>query len=193
MTSDRRFLGSRSILGLDLAMFVLLVLQFWQSWPYLVSHVAKTQNRINSHSLHISPLKPTPSGRLYWEAKSVAWICSNSRYYKSYDVIKILGRHSFINNMYFNKSMLQILDLNALYPLAFFFFSLEKDVSCVSLYGFCVLITWLTKYGYDYQKWRQPPIEPTWPKTKRRKLREFKKWRLELILSNHFVVKGLPP
>ena len=40
--------------------------------------------------------------------------------------------------------MLQILHLNALHPLAFV--SLEKDVSWVSLYGFCGLITWLTKY-----------------------------------------------
>ena len=44
--------------------------------------------------------------------------------------------------------MLQILHLNALYPLAFVL--LEKDVTCVSLYGFCGLITWLTKYGHDY-------------------------------------------
>ena len=39
----------------------------------------------------------------------------------------------------FNKSILQILHLNALYLLAFV--PLEKDVSCVSLYGFCVLVT----------------------------------------------------
>ena len=38
----------------------------------------------------------------------------------------------------FKKSMPQILHLNALYTLAFV--SLEKDVSCVSLYGFCVLV-----------------------------------------------------
>ena len=41
--------------------------------------------------------------------------------------------------MNFNKSILQILHLNALHPLAYV--SLEKDVSCVSFYGFCVLIT----------------------------------------------------
>ena len=72
---------------------------------------------------------------------------------KSYDVIKFLWRHNFFNNMNFNKSMLQILHLNALYPLAFV--SLEKDVSCVSLYGFCGLITWLTKYGHDYRRHNQ--------------------------------------
>ena len=41
--------------------------------------------------------------------------------------------------MNFNQSMLQILYLNTLYPLAFV--SLEKDVSGVSLYCVCVLIT----------------------------------------------------
>ena len=41
--------------------------------------------------------------------------------------------------MNFNKSMLEILHLNALYLL--FFVSLETDVNCVSLYGFSVLIT----------------------------------------------------
>ena len=46
--------------------------------------------------------------------------------------------------------MLQILHLNALYPLAVV--SLEKDVSCVSLYGFCILVTGLTKYGREYRK-----------------------------------------
>ena len=45
--------------------------------------------------------------------------------------------------------MPQILRLNTLYPLALV--STEKDVSCVSLYGFRILITWFTKYGYDYQ------------------------------------------
>ena len=41
--------------------------------------------------------------------------------------------------MNFNKFMLQILHLNAIYPLAFI--SLEKDVTRVSLYDFCGLIT----------------------------------------------------
>ena len=86
--------------------------------------------------------------------------------------------------------MLQILDLNVLYPLAFV--SLEKDVSCVSLYGFYFLITWLTKYGHEYRKWRQSLIEGTWPKDKPSILRDSKIWRLEVIRSNHFVVKGLP-
>ena len=62
--------------------------------------------------------------------------------------------------MDFGKSMLQILRLNALYPLAFV--SMEKDVSCVNLYGFFVLVAWLTKYGHDYQKRRQRPTEQTW-------------------------------
>ena len=39
--------------------------------------------------------------------------------------------------------MLQILHLNALNPLGFV--SLEKDISCASLYGFLVLVTWRTK------------------------------------------------
>ena len=34
------------------------------------------KNIQNSHSLHLSLLKPLPMGRVYWEAKSVAWICS---------------------------------------------------------------------------------------------------------------------
>ena len=34
--------------------------------------------------------------------------------------------------------MLQILNLNALYPLTLVFVSLETDVSFVSLYGLCV-------------------------------------------------------
>ena len=87
--------------------------------------------------------------------------------------------------------MLQILHLNALHPLAFV--SLEEDVSCVSLYGFCVLITWLTKYGHDYRKWRQSPKEETWPKTKLRTPMDSKICWFEVIHSNHFVVKGLPP
>ena len=136
-------------------------------------------------------MKPAPTGRVYWEAKSVAWICWNSCYWKSYDVIKFLWRHSFFNNMNFNKSMLQILHLNALYTLAFI--SLEKDLSCVSLSGNCGLITWLTKYGHDYWKWKQSLIEETWRKTKPRSLIDFKIWWLKVIHSNHFVVRGLPP
>ena len=87
--------------------------------------------------------------------------------------------------------MPQILHLNALYPLALV--SMGKDVSCVSLYGFCILVTWLTKYGHDHQNWRQLLKEHTWPKTKPRILREPKLQGLDVICSNHFVVKGPPP
>ena len=74
-------MGSLSILGLVFGHDCSFRgrLQFWYLWPYLVSHVTRIQkeykNRINSHSLHLSPLKPTPAGRVYWEAKSEAWIC----------------------------------------------------------------------------------------------------------------------
>ena len=138
------------------------------TWP-------EHKNRINSQLT--SSLKPTTTDRVHREAKSVAWTCSNSRYCKSYHVIKFLWRHSFFNNRNFKKSMLQILHLNVFYPLAFV--SLEKDVNCVRLYGFCVLITWLTKYGHDYRKWREPPLEKTWPKTNPRILRGLKIWRLD--------------
>ena len=80
--------------------------------------------------------------------------------------------------------------LNALYPLAFV--SLEKYVSCVSLYGFYILVTRLTKYGQDYQNWKQPLKEKTWSKTKPKILKDSKIWWLEVIHNNHFVVKGLP-
>ena len=174
-------------------MFVLLEVAFsfgshtygytwWVTWP-------EYKNRIKL--LRLSPLKPTPTGRVFWEAKSVPWICWILSCWKSYDFIKFLWHHSFFNNMNFSKSMLQILHLNALYPLPFV--SLEKDVSCVSLYGFCGLVMWLTKYGHDYRKWRQPLIEQTWPETKPGMLRDSMIWWLEVIQSNHFVVKGLPP
>ena len=175
-----------------MAMFVLLEVAFsfgrhdhiwYVTWP-------EYKNRINLRSWHLSPLKPMPTGRVYWKAKSVAWICWNSRYWKSYDVITFLWRHSFFHNMNFNRSMLQILHLNALYPLAFV--SLEKDISCMSLYSFSGLITWLTKYGLDYRNWRQSLIEETWPKIKPMILMDFKIWWLEVIHSNHFVVKSLP-
>ena len=129
--------------------------------------------------------------RVYLEAESVAWTCLNLHCLKSYDIIKFLWHHSFFSNMTFNKSMLQILHLNGLYPLALV--SLEEDVSSESFYGSCILVTWLTKYGHDYRKWRQPPIEQTWSKTKPRIMREPKMWLLEVIHSNHFVVEGLPP
>ena len=152
---------------------------------------SEQKNRINSVSLHFSPMKPMPRGRVHLDAKSVEWICWNSRYWGSYDVTKTLWCHSFFSNANFNKSMLQVLLLNTFYPLALV--SIEKDLSCVSLYGFCILVTWLTKYGHDYQNWRQSLKEPTWLKTKPRILREAKIQRLEAICSNHFVVKGLPP
>ena len=47
-------------------------------------------------------------------------------------------------------------------------------------------VTWLTKYGHDYQKWWQPQAEETWPKINPRILRERKIWRLEVIHGNHF-------
>ena len=104
---------------------------------------------------------------------------------------KKLWRHSSVSNANFNITMLQILLLVTLYPLASV--SMEKDVSCLSLYDFCVLVTWLAKYGHDYQNWRQSVKEQPWPKTKPRILREPKIWQFEVICSNRNVVKGLLP
>ena len=142
-----------------------------------------TENHINPHSLHLSPLIPMPTGRVYGEAKSVAWICWDSRFWRScmYGVTRTLWRHSFFSNTNFNKTMLQILLLNnILYLLVLV--SMEKDVNCVSLYSFSILVTWLTKYGHDYQNWKQPLKEQTWPKPKPRILRETKIRRLEVHL-----------
>ena len=57
---------------------------------------------------------------------------------------------------------------------------------------FCILVTWLTKYHHGHQNWRQSLTERTWAKTKPRILRKPKIRRLEVICSNHFVVKGVP-
>ena len=152
-------------------MFVLLEIAFsfvshghiWQvTWP-------EYKSRINSHSLHLSLMQQKPTGRVHLDAKSAAWICWNSCYWRNYDVSKTLWRHIFYSNANFNESMLQTLLFDTLYPLALV--STEKDVSCSSLYGFCILVAWLTKYGHDYQNWRQPLQEQTWPKTKPRMLR----------------------
>ena len=152
MTSSRRILGSLSILGLNLAMFVLLEVavsfgshdRIWYvTWP-------KYKNRINSRSLHLSPLKPTPTGRVYWEAKSVAWICWNLRYWKSYGVIKFLWGHNFFNNKNFNKSVLQILHLNALLlPVGFCFIGVRCKL--------CEFIRFLWSDHVTYQIWSWLP------------------------------------
>ena len=61
-------------------------------------------------------------------------------------------RHSFFNNVIFNKSLRPFLHLNALYPLAFV--SSKKDVSCLSSRRFCFQVTWLIKYSVftEYSK-----------------------------------------
>ena len=107
MTTNRCFLGSLSIL---VSVFGHVwafrgCLQFGSHDHILVSHVTRIQNRITLPNLHLSPWNPTPTAKVYWKAKSVAWICWNSPYCKSYDVMKFLWRHSFFNNMNFNKSL----------------------------------------------------------------------------------------
>ena len=97
------------------------------------------KNRINSHSFHLPPMKQKPTDKVHLDAKSVAWICWNSCYLRSYDVTKSFWSHSFFINANFNISMLQILLFITLFPLTLV--STEKDVSCVSLKGFCVLVT----------------------------------------------------
>ena len=92
---------------------------------------------------------------------------------------QFLWCHSFFNNINFNKSLRQFLHLNALYPLAFV--PTKKHGSCLSFRSFCFQIMWLTKYGHDYQKWLQPPIQETWPKTNPRILN---RWRLAVIPSS---------
>ena len=105
--------------------FTLLYLLIWLvTWP-------EHKNFKSSRSLHLSPLKPMPMGKVHSDARTVGWICYKLRYWKSYGVTKTWWRHSFFINAILNKSVLQILHLNALYLLALV--STEKDVSCVSL------------------------------------------------------------
>ena len=133
-------------------------------------------------------------GRVHSDAKADVWIWRDLRYLKSNDIIKFLLRHSFFNNVNFNKSWRQFLHLNALYPLAFVL--LKTDGTCLSFRSFCFQVTWLTKYGHDYQNWLHRPIEETWSKTNSRILKELKIWWLEVFPSNHFELfcnKGLPP
>ena len=59
---------------------VIRCLQFWQSWPGLVSHVTRAQIPINSNGLHLSRMKQKRKGRVHSNAKSVAWIWGNSSY-----------------------------------------------------------------------------------------------------------------
>ena len=87
-------------------------------------------------------------------------------------------------NANLNKSSCPFLHLNALYPLDFV--SSKKDVSCLSFRSFCFQVMWLTKCGHDYQKWWQPQIEETWPKTNPRIWGELKIWWLEVIYSIKF-------
>ena len=129
-------------------------------------------------------MEEMPKGRVHSVAKTDVWVCCDLHYQKSNDVIKFLWRHNFFNKVHFNISIRQFLHLNALYLLGFV--PSEKDASCLSFRSFCFQVTWLTKYGHDYRKWWQPPIEETWPKTNPRILRELKIWRLEVIHSNHF-------
>ena len=171
------------ILGAPFVSWVLfLVMLFYWRLPSFSVTLPEHKHLKNPHSFHLSLLKPTPSGRVRSEAKSVG-----SRYWESYDVIKFF--HHFFSNVNFNKFIIEIMPLNGLCPLAFV--SLEKDVSCVSLLGFCVMVTSLTTYGHDWQNWRQPPTEQKWPKTKPRVLRKPNIRQLEVIHSSHFVVKGL--
>ena len=96
------------------------------------------------------------------DAKTDIRICWNLCYWKSYDVKNTFWCLCFLVNANLDKSLCQFLHLNALYPLAFV--PLKKDVSCLSFRSFCFQVTWLTKYGHDYQKWWQLQIEGTWQK-----------------------------
>ena len=182
MTSNHHILESISILG-----FCFWPCFFYQRWPSL-SVVMTIFGK--SRDWPKKPYEQKPNGRVHLRCKICSMDLLKCVLWIKLWRHKTLWRHSIFSNANFNKSMLQILLLNTLYPLALV--SIEKDLSCVSLYGFCILITWLTKYGHDYQNWRQPLKEQTWPKTKPRILREPKIRRLEVICSSHFVVKGLP-
>ena len=103
---------------------------------------------------------------------------------KRNDAIQFWWRHSFFDNVSFNKPTGQFLHLNPLYPLAFV--PSKKVASCLSLRSFCFQLTRLAKYGHSYLKGWQAPMEETWQKTNPRILRELKVWRLEVIHSNHF-------
>ena len=159
MTSKHHNLAFLSMLGLVFGciMFVcqrlpsvLAVLTvFGKSWT-------EQHNPINLHSLHLFPMKQKPKGRLHSDAKSVSWICWHSCCWRNYDITIDL---SFFSDANLKKSMLQLLLLNVLLPLALL--SKRKDVSCGSLWGFCVLVMQLTKYHHDYWKRRQPPIKQT--------------------------------
>ena len=117
--------------------------------------------------------------------KTDVWVCCDLHYQKSNDVIKFLWRHNFFNKVHFNISIRSVFCI-WMYSTFWGFVPSEKDASCLSFRSFCFQVTWLTKYGHDYWKWWQPPIEETWPKTNPGILRELKIWRLEVIHSNHF-------
>ena len=97
MTSNHHILESISILGWVFGQFLLLQIAFtfgshghiWQiTWSDHKKHMT-------SHSLHLSLMKQKPTGRVSLDAKSVAWICLNSCYSRSYKVTKTLWRRSF--------------------------------------------------------------------------------------------------
>ena len=143
----------------------------------LCASAASHQHRRVQKTVFSHLRKQKPQGRVHTDAKTGTWVCWNVRYWKSYEVL-IFSVTRILTNPY--------------HRFCFWMHSTCWHISCVSCSGCCILVTWLIKYGHKYRKWRQPPMEQTWPKTKPRILREHEIWRLEVIHSNHFVDKGLP-
>ena len=186
ITSDRHILSFLGILGLVFGYVSSIgsCHHFRWSWPYLVSHVTWKQKLLKLRQLTSFFNGTMPKGRVHSDAKTDVWVWCDLHYQKSNDVIKFLWHHNFFNKVHFNISIRQFLHLNALYLLGVV--PSEKDASCLSFRSFCFQVTWLTKYGHDYRKWWQPPIEEIWPNTNPGILLELKIWCLEVIHSNHF-------
>ena len=88
----------------------------------------------------------------------------NLRYWKIWRH-KTVWCHYYLGNANHNKPIHQFLHLNALLPFGLCTVPSMKGGNCLCFGSFCFQVMWLTKYGHDYQKWWQPQIEETWPKT----------------------------
>ena len=85
---------------------------YWRlhSLPAVVTIFGKSRdqnkNLKNSHSLHLSLIRPEPTVRVRSDAKSVEWSCWDSHYWKSYYVTKCLWLHGFFTSANLKKSIL---------------------------------------------------------------------------------------
>ena len=149
---------------------------FWQSWPYLASHVTWKRKTPKTKAACIF---------LWWNkcqrVKCIQMQKLTYGFVEIYVIEKALTSQNLYDVVTFNQITTNPHVSSCIWMQSTLWLCPTEKRCLLSFRSFCFQGTWLTKYGHEYGKSWQPPIEGTWSKTNRRILR---KWVYSFTISN---------